>query len=186
MLPLKFAGLRQNGGLRGNMNIKLKKAVFEDIDAIIALNNKANENLVDPSWFCMDDPDFIVRHIEQEGFILKAVDNQILAGFLIVRYPNMAEDNLGIYQNQTEDQMKQVAHMETVVISKEYQGNKLQLKLMKAAEEALKDTTYQYFFATVHPDNQYSLNNFISLNYNIITTVKKYGGLDRHILYKEK
>lgn len=82
--------------------------------------------------------------------------------------------------------MKHVAHMETVVISKEYQGNKLQLKLMKAAEEILKDTIYQFFFATVHPDNQYSLNNFINLNYSIITTVKKYGGLDRHILYKNK
>lgn len=166
------------------MNIEIKKAVYQDIDTIVELNNKANKYLEDPSWFCMDEPDFITKHIDREGFILKAVDNQVLAGFLIVRFPNKAEDNLGIYQNLTEYQMKQVAHMETVVISKEYQGNKLQIKLMKAAEEILKDTTYQYFFATVHPDNQYSLNNFIRLNYSVIKTVKKYGGLDRHILYK--
>lgn len=168
------------------MNIEIKKADYHDMDAITRLNTEANKYLEDPSWFCMDEPDFITRHIGGEGFILKASDNQILAGFLIVRFPNQAEDNLGIYLNLTKEQMRQVAHMETVVISKDYQGNKLQLKLMKAAEEILKDTAYQYFFATVHPDNQYSLNNFIRLNYRIVTTVKKYGGLDRHILYKHQ
>lgn len=171
---------------RGYMNIEIKKAGYQDIGAITHLNKEASKYLEDPSWFCMDEPDFITRHIDREGFILKASDNQTLAGFLIVRFPNQSEDNLGGYLNLTKEQMIHAAHMETVVISKDYQGKKLQLKLMEAAEEILKETPYQYFFATVHPDNQYSLNNFIRLNYSIITTVKKYGGLDRHILYKHQ
>lgn len=166
------------------MDIEIIRAEYKDIDSILEVMKEAYQFLEDKSWFSADDSNFIMNHIEKEGFILTALVNHIVIGFLIVRFPKEAMDNLGTYLDLTEDNMSKVVHMESVVVRKEYHGNKIQLGLMKEAEKRIQDTEYRYLFATVHPDNRYSLNNFISLDYNMISTVKKYGGLDRHILYK--
>lgn len=43
--------------------------------------------------------------MKEEGFILKATVGDVLAGFLTVRYPKDAEDNLGVYMDFPEEDM---------------------------------------------------------------------------------
>lgn len=166
------------------MDFKFALAEYKDIDIIDLVMDEAIKNIQEKSWFYKDDRNFIKNHIEKEGFIIKALINQNLAGFLIIRLPNQGIDNLGTYIGLKQEDMALVAHLESVVVRKEYFGNQIQLRLMKYAEEKLKKMNYHYCFATVHPDNRYSLNNFIELDYKIIATDIKYGGLKRFILYK--
>ena len=39
--------------------------------------------------------------------------------------------------------------------------------------------------ATVHPENRFSLENFLLEGYEVKATVRRYGGLLRHVLLKD-
>ena len=136
------------------------------------------------SWFCTDDEEFIKRHISKEGFIIKAVYKDKIAGYLLIRFPKGADDNLGSYLNLSDPQLLNVAHMESTAVLPEFRGMHILKKLLENAEAYLKINNYKYYMATVHPDNIFSLNNFLSLGYKIVVTTKKYGGLLRHVLCK--
>ena len=53
------------------------------------------------------------------------------------------------------------------------------------AEKLLIKMPYHDLFATVHPDNHYSMKNMLSRDYHVIKKAKMYGGLDRAILLKK-
>lgn len=187
-----------------NQTIKIRRAVLEDVKAIAGLINEAVKGLEDSSWFVADDEAFIRRHISEpaESFILTAwskadeawtgagaVQPETLAAYLIVRHPGQEEDNLGLYlqEYQADIQLENVFHMESAAVSRCFAGNHLQYWLMKEAEEKLKRTNSGciWLCGTIHPDNKKSLHTFQKLGYGIVATVKKYGGLDRHIVVKK-
>jgi len=56
--------------------------------------------------------------------------------------------------------------------------------MMLKLESDLKDSEFNKFVCTVHPDNKYSLNNMLDNGYEIVMTTKLYGGLDRHVIVK--
>ena len=66
----------------------------------------------------------------------------------------------------------------------EYRGLRIQNKLMAKGFELLKETEYRYVMGTAHPDNIFSVNNFLKLGYEIVADVKKYGGLRRYVFHQ--
>ena len=107
------------------------------------------------------------------------------AGLFTTIFPGLGPENLGRDLDFSDEDLMKSAHMETVVISPKYRGHHLQAKLMAKAEEDLKEAGYKYLLCTIHPNNQYSMNNALSLGYKVEKLVKKYGGLPRNILLKE-
>lgn len=163
----------------------IRRADLADLDSIMAIMETAVQTANQADWFVADNRDFVKRHLRQEGFVLLADNqNQQTAGFLIVRFPGLAMDNLGLEFDDSKDRLLKTAHIETVAVLPDFRGNGLQVRLVQAAETLLSQTPYCYFMATVHPDNHYSLNSMIRQGYRILSTTTKYGGLDRHILYK--
>ena len=179
--------------------IEIRRAEETDIEGIVRLIEEASEGLEHKEWFVPDDEGFIRQHIisGSGSFILAADcrekdgDRKELAGYLIVRCPQNDEDNLGRFlQNQErapdDRMMNRVFHMESAAVSGKYTGRHIQYRLMEAAEKELKKTVGSpvWLCGTVHPDNKKSLHTFLKLGYEIDATVKKYGGLDRHIMCK--
>lgn len=162
----------------------IEKSQEEDVEKIFDIMNTVQECIQDSDLFCADSKEFIKKHINEAGFILKAVENHEIIGFLIVRIPKYENDNLGydIYLDHSE--LEKVAHIESVAILPAHRGKGLQKKLMKEAEDILIKNGFTYLMATVHPKNLYSLNNFTQLRYEIVKTMKKYGGMERYILLK--
>ncbi|MPN33003.1 hypothetical protein SDC9_180486 [bioreactor metagenome] len=74
--------------------------------------------------------------------------------------------------------------MDSMAVLPAYRGHKIQKQMVAAGENELAALGYRHLFCTVHPDNHYSLSNLLELGYTIIVTIRKYGGLPRHILYK--
>lgn len=70
-------------------------ATAADIADIYSLMQSAHTSLEKKDWYVTDDVDFLERHIEAEGYILKYVMDDRLAAFLVVRHPGTADDNLG-------------------------------------------------------------------------------------------
>ena len=103
-------------------------------------------------WYVADDIDFLERHIEDEGYILKCVVEEQIVGFLVVRYPKLAEDNLGQYlPNRTEELLLNIAHMESVAVLPRFRGYKIQKQLLEMAEEIEKNKNTTYLMATPSP-----------------------------------
>lgn len=167
--------------------ICLAKATEKDVPAIWKLMQEAYEQLECKEWYVMDDISFIKEHISNQGFTVAAYDKEEkLVGFCIIRIPMEAEDNLGSYLSLSLEEKRKVIHMESAVVSSTMRGLGLQRKMMSYAEDLLKDTSYTYFMATVHPDNIASRKSLLNLGYEVIATVEKYGGLPRNILLKRR
>ena len=154
----------------------------DEIRAVMEIGLAATEN---KDWYVTDDRAFIERHIAKEGYILKYSVDEKIAGFLIVRHPMLAEDNLGRYlDNCKEDLLLKVAHMESAAVLPEFRGQKIQKKLLMEAEETEHRSGMHYLMCTVHPDNCYSVDNLEQQGYKTILETEKYGGLRRRILCK--
>lgn len=167
-------------------SIEITYADENDVPIIMEIIKNAKSRVPDPAWYCADDEDFVKSHIKDEGFILKAVIEEVLAGFLTVRYPKRAEDNLGVYLQLPDDEMMQVAHMETAAVRPEYTGRGIQKRLMERGEEVVRETSCcHYLMATAHPENVYSVNNISKLGYEVVAEDMKYGGMPRYVFCKK-
>lgn len=168
-----------------NQKIEIDYAVSDDVPDIMMIMETAGQLTKDAAWYSMDDEEFVRRHLGEEGFTLKAMKNGEIAGFLIVRYPKEAKDNLGVYIGLDEARKKEVAHMESAAVHPKCKGLGIQRCLMAYGENVVKEQNYRYLMGTAHPENTYSVNNFLKLDYEIVTEVEKYGGLPRYVFCKE-
>lgn len=167
-------------------NLEICFADIADVSQITDIMAEAYRQMEHPEWFCTDDMEFLERHVCEEGFILKAEVSGELAGFLMIRYPGTAGDNLGCYLGLTDEEKALVAHMESAVVKAAYRGRGIQRKLMEKGGEILWERGYCYLMGTAHPDNRYSVNNFLALGYEIVAEDVKYGGLPRYVFCRRK
>lgn len=162
-----------------------RMAEEKDLPTIMNLMEEAKAGVPDTEWFEADDIEFAGKHINEEGFTLLAEHEGRTAAFMLVRIPGTAEDNLGEYLNLGAEEMQLVAHLESAVVSPEFQGNGLQYRLACMAEEMVRERKMKYLMVTVHPDNSFSLNNVKKLGMECAADVKKYGGMRRYVMWKE-
>ena len=111
-------------------------------------------------------------------------ENGEIAGFFLIHIPGLTEKNLGRSLGLPAEELPAVAHMDSAAVLPAYRGNGLQARLLREAERRLAGGPYSIWMSTVHPDNRYSLANMLAQGYQVAATMKKYGGLDRHILIK--
>lgn len=164
--------------------LKISRASYEDLPEIMEIMETACERAKDKEWFFADSEETARRHIEEKGFTLKTEEDECIAGFLSVRFPGTDEDNLGSHLGLSQEEMMAVAHMEAAAVRPDFRGRGIQKSLMCKAEEILRDMPYRYLMGTAHPDNTYSVNNFLNLEYDIVDEGLKYGGLPRYVFCK--
>ncbi len=164
----------------------IRRAAASDIEGIMRVMETAKK-LAAFGWFISDDRDYVEEHIEKKGFIVTAqTEKGETAGFFMVDFPGETKRNLGSYLGLQGKELNQVVHMDSAAVLPKYRGNHLQELMMKEAEKILDDKKqYRYRMGTVHPENSYSLNNIKKRGYTILTTVEKYGGLPRHVMWKK-
>lgn len=166
------------------MDSHIIRAVPGDVDAIQALKETVSRGMEHPEYYVTDDRAFVERHIACEGFTLLWREQGELAGFLIVRFPREAPDNLGRDIDLSPALLPKVAHMESAAVLSKFRGHGIQGALVTAAEEIARDMGCWYAMGTVHPANVPSLSTMQELGYEIVATKEKYGGKTRHIIWK--
>lgn len=62
---------------------------------------------------------------------------------------------------------KVCASLGSIMVSKDYVGNKLQLQMMEELEKYCKNNNYKYIFTKVASDNKYSLSNMLKFGFKI-------------------
>ena len=173
-----------------NNTMIIKRATNTDIATINQIMTTVHEGVEEPDHFFADDLDFIKDHIDKKGFTLLAQCEGKNAGFLVIRFPKEKEDNLikniPASMNIAVDQAGKVAHFESAAVLPEFRGRKIQQLLMEEAIHMLQDTPYEYYMATVHPQNPASLKSLQKCGFRVINTTQKYGGMKRDILFRTK
>ncbi|MCC8027921.1 MAG: GNAT family N-acetyltransferase [Clostridium sp.] len=166
--------------------MEILKAVPEDAKDIYSIMMTAHSLLKDKGWYCVDTEDYVREHIENpsKGIVFKAVEHGETGAFFLIHLPGADAGNLGTYAGLKGEALLRCAHMDSMAVKPAFRGRRLQARLL-AHGEAYLSSSRSYLFGTVHPDNTYSLNNFLKLGYKILTTTQKYGSLPRHILYKD-
>lgn len=160
-------------------------ATVADIAELMSVMEIGQNTTQSSDWYVTDDRAFVERHIQMEGYTLKYMLENKIAGFLIVRHPKLAEDNLGRYlADCSEESLLKVAHMESAAVLPEFRGRKIQKKMLVRAEEIERNRGTQYLMATVHPDNIYSAGNLEQLGYICLMETEKYSGLRRKVMSK--
>ncbi|MEA4969021.1 MAG: GNAT family N-acetyltransferase [Candidatus Pelethousia sp.] len=167
------------------MDFVIRKAGLNDLPSLMRVIAETTASLRQPAWFAPADEAFLAAQIQGDGFILvaQAPDGSI-AGVFQAHFPGLAEENLGRDAGLWPAELPKAAHMDSVAVRPAYRGHKLQTKLLIEGEKEMAALGYRHLFCTAHPDNSYSLTNLLDLGYMLTVTVKKYGGLPRHVLYK--
>ena len=62
---------------------------------------------------------------------------------------------------------KVCASLGSIMVSKDYVGNKLKLQMMEELEKYCKNNNYKYIFNKVASDNKYSLSNMLKFGFKI-------------------
>lgn len=164
-----------------------EKATTKDAPLLANAMQQIRASMDDPTMYVIDTEEDIRNWIDEiHGFALLAKENEELAGFFIFRYPDIEEeDHLGAYLNLDEAQKKSVVYMDSTAVFPKFRGQGLQKQLLLKGEHVLRGTSYTTALATVSPDNPASLHTLLNAGFQIIATVPKYGGLLRHVLYKD-
>lgn len=164
---------------------QILRAVEADAPRIRQLMELSVISLPSRDWFVDDDLPYILRHMEEEGYILKYLtDDQVLAGYVMVRWPGASPDNLGCYLDLPPEEYRSVAHIESTSVDPAFRGQKIFRSLLGAAiGKERDDPGIRYLMATVHPDNRYSKDILSEAGFISAAAVRKYGGLDRIVMY---
>lgn len=169
------------------MKFKIVEASEKDTDRIAALIFKVWEEMEQKEWFVADNADYtreMIRSGKGIGYMAVEEETGALAGVFMTVFPGDSEENLGRDAGLAKEELSKVAHMDSVAVLREYRGNHLQYRLMQEAEQKLTKKGYRYLMCTIHPENQYSMQNAVKQGYRVVAQKEKYGGHLRNILLK--
>ena len=74
--------------------------------------------------------------------------------------------------------------IDSIMVTEDYRGHGLQLQILAELEERAKELGLNGLVATVHPDNKYSLDNFLKAGYHVLHEANLHGGR-RFVVMKE-
>lgn len=161
--------------------ITLRLAKAEDVPAIMEIMHRAHEAMADPSAYITDSAEYVSHYVEQDGFVLLAVDGEKLVGFFMAAAPGLRENNLGCYLGFTSEELKGTLMMDSAAVLPGYQG--LGIMGMMFARAVEKGTAaYPYLVGTVAPENIPSLRNFEKNGFTLRKTITKPGGQVRCLM----
>lgn len=163
--------------------MRLRQAGPADVPAILHIMTAAYEALADKSLYITDDEDYIAAHIAAPSFILLAEEAGVPVGFFLTCVPGMSDNNLGHYLGFSEEQLLQVAMMDSAAVLPEYQRRGVMGAMFRAAADRAGED-YPYLLGTVSPDNKASLHNFEKCGFTLKKRVVKPNGYQRLLMGK--
>lgn len=167
------------------MNIEIRKGDRNDTENFIKLLYDVQAAMPHKEWFYLDPPEEI-REMMADGTmrLWVAMDGERLAGAFDILIPGLDEYNYGYDLGFGEEELLRVINMDTAAVHPDYRGQGLQKRLMQAAEKEICRMGQRILLCTVHPDNQFSLQNVLKQGYAVQKREEKYGSI-RYVLRKD-
>lgn len=167
------------------MAVEIRKGFLADIEGFITLLTEVREAMEHKEWFYLDPPD-VTRMMMADGTmeLWVAMDGERMVAALDVLHPGLDDYNYGYHLDFDREKLMRVVNMDSAAVHPDYRGQGLQRRLLEAAESELRGKGERYLLCTIHPENQFSLNNALKQGYTIQKTGPIYGSV-RHFLCKK-
>lgn len=169
------------------MEFLITEANINDIDEIINLKQDIWNKMENKDWYIINgtNKEFLENQLRNNGLILKAVSNNKIIGFLIVKN-NIEQDNQILKEINLENEFSSCIELSNAGVDYRYRENNLQTLMIETAEEIMINKyNIKYILSTVHPDNTPSIKSLLKLDYKVACKTKLYGNKDRCILIKQ-
>jgi GNAT superfamily N-acetyltransferase len=164
---------------------KFKRCTIEDIDFICNLQETTFSHLEDKSILRYNSRKMLAACISDPHFTMGVFHEEKLIAFAMLFDGKNSDENIGKDLEIPDEKLKFVINFKLVIVSPEYRGNGLQLKLIDKLEKIAKDKGKKLICTTTSPFNTHSSDNFLKAGFVFHSSVVKYNGLDRNIYYKK-
>lgn len=141
------------------MKLDQLKCINEDIniDEYIKYINSVKESMKYPEWlgdFSKEDLIFLLNN--NSKIWMYYLNNEFVCSMMLIPANKKSLTSFGIDLNPEE-----VIDYGPIFINHKYIGNGLQYQMLQKLDEYCIKNGYKYAISTVHPDNIYSINNFV-------------------------
>ena len=185
MIKLPFDIVLMNG--KGEpKEFHIRRATPEDVGSVMELQQAIVDAL----------PNKDIYATYQEGESLDALENDycyvaeadggkfVAYSVLIANTTPVVEKNYGHYFDYSPERLAKTASLDLTMVRPEYRGHGLQRLFNKIRIGEAIDLGAVEGLTSISPENPYSYNNFLIMNWEIIDRRPLYGGKDRYLLHK--
>ena len=152
-----------------------------DIDEYLEFYKYVKSNMKEPSWLGEFSLNELKNILNNEGKLFNFYDNNIIVCSMLY----IPSNNKTIKKHNLNYDEKLVGSCGPIMVNPKYVGNKFQKQMLELLDKYCKSIGKRYIFTKVHPDNIYSINNFISEGYKFVETYKTSSGESRSVYFKE-
>lgn len=164
---------------------ELKELNISYLDKIMELQKIIIDGLENKELYADTEREEFEEYIKKNGKIIGCVteDNELIAMGVYAK-KGYDKSNYGYDIGLEGEELLKVGQIESTVVKEKYRGNKLQKVICKELEKIAVKEEIKVLCATASPYNEFSVNTFKSLGYEIKKDKLKYGGLRRYVLAK--
>lgn len=152
-----------------------------DIDEYLAFYKYVKSNMKEPSWLGEFSLNELKNILNNEGKLFNFYDNNIIVCSMLY----IPSNNKTLEKHNLKYDEKLVGSCGPIMVNPKYVGNKFQKQMLELLDKYCKSIGKRYIFTKVHPDNIYSINNFVSDGYKFVETYKTSSGEPRSVYFKE-
>lgn len=152
-----------------------------NIDEYLEFYKYVKSNMKEPSWLGEFSLNELKNILNNEGKLFNFYDNNIIVCSMLY----IPSNNKTLEKHNLKYDEDLVGSCGLIMVNPEYVGNKFQKQMLELLDKYCKNIGKIYIFTKVHPDNIYSINNFISDGYKFVETYKTSSGESRSVYFKE-
>lgn len=166
-----------------NMKINEFNCISEhnNIDEYLEFYKYVKSNMKEPSWLGEFSLNELKNVLNNEGKLFNFYDNNIIVCSMLY----IPSNNKTLEKHNLKYDEKLVGSCGPIMVNPKYVGNKFQKQMLELLDKYCKSIGKRYIFTKVHPDNIYSINNFVSDGYKFVETYKTSSGEPRSVYFKE-
>ena len=152
-----------------------------NIDEYLKFYKYVKSNMKEPSWLGEFSLNELINILNNEGKLFNFYDNNIIVCSMLY----IPSNNKTLEKHNLKYDEKLVGSCGPIMVNPKYVGNKFQKQMLELLDKYCKSIGKRYIFTKVHPDNIYSINNFVSDGYKFVETYKTSSGEPRSVYFKE-
>ena len=152
-----------------------------NIDEYLEFYKYVKSNMKEPSQLGEFSLNELKNILNNEGKLFNFYDNNIIVCSMLY----IPSNNKTLEKHNLKYDEDLVGSCGPIMVNPEYVGNKFQKQMLELLDKYCKNIGKRYIFTKVHPDNIYSINNFISDGYKFVETYKTSSGELRSVYFKE-
>lgn len=157
----------------------------DELDELHALHRHVLDALPHPHILRSDSREFMAMHIDWRGRTIGAYCHGRLIAYAVIAFPGSDADNLGPELGVPPEEHCRVAHYDGSGVHPDYRGSHLHQVMNALRGRYAGFAGYYHLAGTVSPRNPFSLGNHLGAGFMVKGVARKYGGMDRLLIYRD-